>query len=178
MTYSKRFYKIAQLLFTTEVSDEEKNAARKVSDELNKIDLDLKSWIETMSKNLEVFNNYHDNEKSLVVISEKFEQTQQKQKQNYERIINDLKKTIESMGTFHDVEMQDMVVNLTKTSEEFTKLYNEINNLPNKIGEVGFIQSFKDASQKLIDSDEALFDVIERVKDYIMKNVLGEQSLS
>ena len=69
-------------------------------------------------------------------------------------------------------------VSYDKESEEFTEKYNELTNLPIKIGEEGFIQKFKDLSQEVLDNNESFFDVIQRIKDYMLKNILGEQSLT
>ena len=178
MNYSNRFRRIAQLLFTSDISDEETAVAQKVIDIFVKAELALQDWVDSLEKNLEVFKNYHGKESSLVVISEVFEETMARQKQKFEGIIASLKQAIEMLNNIKDVEMQDMVTNLTKASEEFSELYNELTDMQLKIGEPGFIQEFKDISQKLLDGNEPLFDVISRVKDYMMKNILGEQSLS
>lgn len=178
MTYSARFYKIAQLLFTSQISDDEKKTAEEIVDVLEKNELDFQNWLDAIQKNLDLFNNYHGSEEGLVVISEKFEEIQKQQKEKYEKIITDIKKAIDLMGKMQDVEMQDMINNLTKVSEDFTELFNELNNLPVKIGEKGFAQKFKDASQVILDNNEPFLDILERIKNYIMKNVMGEQSLS
>lgn len=178
MNYSNRFLRISQLLFTSEVSEEDTAIATKIVDMLEKIENDLQSWSDTVENNLGVFNNYHGKEKALVVISDQFENTKQKQKEKYERIIDLIKKSIELIDKVQDVEMQDMITNLTKVSEEYTEKYNALTDLPFKIGEAGFIQEFKDASQTLIDGIEPFFDVVNRIKDYIMKHMLGEQALS
>lgn len=178
MTHSERFRRIAQLLFTSDISDEEVNLAQKVVDLFDKAELDLQDWINAVEKNLDVFKEYHGKETSLVVISEIFEETMKRQKEKYERIIQMIKQAIELLNEIQDVEMQDMVSNLTKASEEFTTLYNELTDMQLKIGEAGFIQEFKDISQKLVDNIDPFFDVVSRVRDYMMKNILGEQSLS
>lgn len=178
MTYSQRFLRIAQLLFTSNISEEETSRARKVIDTFDKAELDLQDWVDSFEKNLNVFKNYHGKESSLVVISEVFEEIMEKQKQKYERIIGTVKQAIEQLNKIQDVEMQDMVSNLTKASEDFTELYNQVTDMQLKIGEPGFIQEFKDLSQRILDNNEPFFDVISRVKDYMKKNILGEQSLS
>lgn len=178
MRPSARFIRLAQLLFTSDISKSEISIAQKVIDIFDKAEIDFQDWVESIEKNLDVFKNYHGKEKSLVVISEIFEKTIEKQKQKYERIISSIKQGIELLNDIQDVEMQDMITNLTKASEEFTELYNELTDMQLKIGEAGFIQEFKDVSQKIIDGNESLFDVISRVKDYMLKNILGEQQLS
>lgn len=178
MNYSKRFLRIAQLLFTSDISDEESSIAQKVVEIFDKAELDLQSWIDAVENNLNVFKNYHGKETSLVVMAEKFEEMKEDQKVKYERIIATIKQAIELLNKIQDVEMQDMVSNLTKASEEFTEQYNEMADMPVKIGEVGFIQQFKDLSQKLLDNNEPFFDVISRIRDYMQKNILGEQSLT
>lgn len=178
MNYSKRFQRIAQLLFTSDISDDETAIAKKVIEIFDKAELDLKSWIDAIESNLDMFNNYHGKETSLVVISEKFEEMKEKQKQKYEAIISTIKQAVEMLNKIQDVEMQDMISNLTKASEEFTEMYNEMADMQIKIGEVGFIQEFKDLSQKILDNNEPFFDVISRVRDYMQKNILGEQSLT
>lgn len=177
-SYSKRFKRLAQLLFTSEISDEEKSVGRQIADMFDKIEIDLKKWIDTIENNMNVFRNFHGGEKSLVNISQRFEEVQKKQKENYERIIQSIKQGIELINTIQDVEMQEMVANLGAASEEFTEMYNEITDMQLKIGEDGFIQQFKDASQKIVDNNKFFFDVLERIQDYVMKNVLDEQALS
>lgn len=178
MEQSKRFQRLAQLLFTSDITEDEIGIAKNVIDIFDKAEMGLKDWVDSIEKNLDVFKNYHGKETSLVVISERFEETIERQKQKYERVIAMLKQAIEFLNKIQDVEMQDMVSNLTKTSEDFTSLYNEMTDMQIKIGEVGFMQAFKDISQKLLDNNEPLFDVISRVRDYMQKNILGEQSLS
>lgn len=178
MDHSQRFRRIAQLLFTSNISEEEQSLAQKIIDIFDKAEIDFQDWVDSVENNLDVFKNYHGKETSLVVISQAYEETIQKQKEKYERVIVAIKQAIEKLNDIQDVEMQDMVSNLTKTSEEFTEMYNELTDMQLKIGEQGFIQEFKDLSQKLIDNNEPFFDVISRVKDYMMKNILGEQSLS
>lgn len=178
MNYSKRFVRISQLLFTSQISPEEQAIAQKVIDIFNKAELSLQSWIDSIESNLEVFKNYHGKEKSLVVISESFDSTMEKLKQKYERLVASIKEAIDLLGDIQDVEMQDMISNLTKASEEFTELFNELTGMQLKIGETGFIQEFKDLSQKILDGNEPFFDVLSRVKDYMQKNIMGEQSLS
>lgn len=178
MNHSKRFYRIAQLLFTSDISDEESSIAQKVIDIFDKAETDFQDWVDSIESNLEVFNNYHGKESALVRISHTFENTIKKQKEKYERMIIAIKQAIEMLDNIKDVEMQDMVSNLTKTSEEFTERYNELTDMQLKIGEQGFIQEFKDLSQKLLDGNEPFFDVLARIKDYMMKHILGEQSLS
>jgi len=178
MNYSKRFLRIAQLLFTSDISDEETAIANKVVGIFDKAELDLKSWIDAIENNLDIFKNYHGKETTLVRISKEFEAMKEEQKEKYERIIATIKQAIEILNKIQDVEMQDMVSNLTKASEEFTEMYNEMADMQLKIGEVGFIQQFKDLSQKLIDNNKPFFDVISRIRDYMQKNILGEQSLT
>jgi len=178
MDHSARFIRLAQLLFTSDISDDEIAVAKKVIDMFDKAEMDLQDWVDSIENNLEVFKNYHGKETSLVIISETFEETIARQKQKYERIIASIKQAIELLNNIQDVEMQDMVTNLTKASEEFTTLYNELTDMQLKIGEPGFIQEFKDISQKILDGNQPLFDVISRVRDYMLKNILGEQSLS
>lgn len=178
MDHSKRFLRLAQLLFTSEISKEESGLAKKVIDLFDKAELSLQDWVDSIEKNLDIFKNYHGKETSLVVISEKYEETIEKQKQKYESIISTVKQAIQFLNKIQDVEMQDMVTNLTKASEEFSEMYNELTDMQIKIGEVGFIQEFKDISQRLLDNNEPLFDVITRINDYMKKNILGEQSLS
>lgn len=178
MDYSERFRRLAQLLFTSDISDEEQALAQKVIDIFDKAEINLQDWVDSIENNLDVFKNYHGKESSLVVISQVFEETKEKQKKRYEGIITTIKQAIEMLDKIQDVEMQDMVSNLTKASEEFTSMYNELTDMQLKIGEQGFIQEFKDLSQKLLDNNEPFFDVISRVRDYMMKNILGEQSLS
>ena len=178
MDYSKRFRRIAQLLFTSDISDDEIAVANKVIEIFDKSELDLQDWVDSIENNLDVFKNYHGKESSLVVISQAFEDTMQKQKEKYERMIITIKQAIEMLNNIQDVEMQDMVSNLTKASEEFTSMYNELTDMQLKIGEPGFIQEFKDISQKLLDNNEPFFDVISRIRDYMMKHIIGEQSLS
>lgn len=178
MNYSNRFRRIAQLLFTSDISDEEMSIAQKSIDMFEKAETTLQDWLDSVEKNLQVFKNYHGKETSLVVISEVFEETMEKQKKKYEGIISSIKQAIELLNKIQDVEMQDMITNLTKTSEEFTELYNELTDMQLKIGEAGFIQEFKDISQRIIDENESFFDVLSRIKDYMLKNILGEQQLS
>jgi len=196
MTYSKRFQKIAQLLFTSDISDDEANLAQNIVDIFDKIELDLKDWTDSIENNLEVFKNYHGKEVSLVVISEAFEETMLKQKEKYERIIGGIepqtqqqansdqqlvggiKQAIELLSKIQDVEMQDMISGLTEASEEFTEIYNELTDMQLKIGEPGFVQEFKDISQKILDNNDPLFDILDHIKNYMMKNILGKQSLS
>jgi hypothetical protein len=178
MNYSNRFYKLAQILFTNEINKQEKDAAQKSIELLDKIELDLQAWLDTIEKNLEVFNNYHGAENALVAIAEKFEKVETEQKQKYERVIVDIKEMIELVNKIQDVEMQNMVVNLTKASEEFTELYNELTDMSLKIGEEGFIQKFKDESQKILDNNEGFFDILKHLKDYMQKNIMGEHALS
>lgn len=178
MTHSKRFQRIAQLLFTSDISEDEAAIAKKTIDIFDKAELDLQDWVDSIENNLDVFKNYHGKETSLVIISETFEKTIAKQKQKYERIIASIKQAIELLNKIQDVEMQDMVTNITKSTEEFTQLYNELTDMQLKIGEPGFIREFKDISQRILDNNEPLFDVISRVRDYMMKNILGEQALS
>lgn len=178
MTYSNRFRRIAQLLFTSDISEEEHAHAENIIKMFEKAESDLQSWVDGIENNLNVFKDYHGKETSLVVISEVFEKTMEKQKQKYEEVIKIIKKAIDMTADIQDIEMQDMMTNLTKTSEEYTELYNELSNLPIKIGEDGFIQKFKDISQRLLDGNQSFFDVLQRIKDYMMKNILGEQSLT
>jgi hypothetical protein len=197
MIHSQRFRRIAQLLFTSDISDDENALAQKIVDIFDKAELDFQDWVDSIENNLEVFKNYHGKENSLVVISEVFEETMAKQKEKYEKIIggvapepedsaggqqavagSGIKQAIELLNKIQDVEMQDMVTNLTKASEEFTEMYNELTDMQLKIGEPGFIQEFKDLSQKLLDNNEPFFDVLSRIRDYMMKNILGEQALS
>ena len=178
MTPSKRFIRLAQLLFTSEISSEEHQHAKQIVDILDKAIDEFSEWLETLERNLEVLNNYHGNESSLVVISETFDNVMEKQKERYEKIIQQIKQAIELVGEIEDVELQDMITNVTNTSEEYTELYNQLTNMPVKIGEQGFIQKFKDLSQKLLDGNEPFFDVLEGMRDYLMKNVLSEQSLT
>lgn len=175
---SKRFIRISQLLFTSDISDKEVSIAEKAIDIFNKTELDLQDWIDSIEKNLGVFKNYHGKETSLVVISEVFEKTITKQKTKYERIVVSIKQSIELLNDIQDVEMQDMITNLTKAFEEFTELYNELTDMQLKIGEAGFIQEFKDISQKILDNHQPLFDALIHIKDYMLKNILGEQQLS
>jgi uncharacterized protein YjgD (DUF1641 family) len=177
---SDRFEKIAQLLFTSKISDEEHNTAEKVVDILDKAKVDLERWLETIENNLEVLSDpkFATDENSLVMMTEKYEDVNKTQKEKYERILQSIKQAIDIMGTIQDVEIQDMIVNFTKASEEFTTIYNELTDLPTKIGEEGFIKKFKDASSKILANDEPFLEVIQRVRDYIMKNIMGEQSLS
>lgn len=175
---SKRFIRISQLLFTSDISDKEIDTTQKIIDIFEKAEISFRDWVDSIKTNLNVFNNYHGKETSLVIISEVFEETKKKQKQKYERIITSIKHGIELLNKVQDVEMQDMVTNLTKTSEEFTKLYNELIDMQLKIGEPGFIQEFKDMSQKILDNHESLIDVLNRIKTYMLKNILGEQQLS
>lgn len=178
MNYSPRFKRLAQLLFTSDIGENEIATANKVVDIFNKAEIDFQNWIDSIENNLGVFNNYHGKETSLVIISEVFEQTMEKQKTKYERIIATIKQAIELSNKIQDVEMQDMITNLTKASEDFTEKYNQITDMQLKIGEAGFIQEFKDLSQQILNNNKPFFDVIERVKDYVLKNILGEQQLS
>lgn len=181
MNNSKRFTRLAQLLFTSVVSDEEKQYAKKAVDAFIKLSAEFGHWLDTIENNLNVLAHYkeqHGDEKALVVAAEKFADIQEKQKENYERIINDLKRAIEYTDNFKDIEMQEIAVNLTRASEEFTKVYNELIDLPQKIGEDAFLDSFISGSQKLLAGKEGLVDMLERVRVYIQKNVLDEQSLS
>jgi hypothetical protein len=177
-SYSARFKKLAQLLFTSEIDDEELSTAKKVVDILDKVKVDLERWVETIESNLEVFNDYHGSETAIVSWTEQYDKVNETQKKKYELIVKTIKQVIEIMDKIQDVEMQDMIINLTNASEEFTTIYNELTDLPVKIGEEGFIQKFKDASKKVLDNNEPFVEVIQRVRDYIMKNILGEQSLS
>jgi len=177
-TYSKRFIRIAQLLFSTEITQEEKNIASEVVDMLDKSITELQDWLETVENNLNVFNKYKGSDKSLVVIAEQYEETQAKQKSRYEKILMTIKEAIDLITKIQDIEMREMITNLTKSSEAFTKVYNELTDLPIGIGEDGFLEAFKTTSQKVIDSNQPFIDVLTRIKDYIMKNVLGEQSLT
>lgn len=176
--FATRFNRIAQLLFTSDISEEELSIAKKAIDIFERAESDFQDWVNSIEKNLDVFKNYHGKEKSLVVISEVFEDTMEKQKQKYERVITSIKQGIELLNNIQDVEMQDMITNVTKASEEFTEIYNEMTDMQLKIGEAGFIQEFKDISQKIIDGYEPLLDVIARIRDYMLKNILGEQQLS
>lgn len=178
MKPSSRFLKIAQLLFSGQIDEDEINTAKKAIDMFNKAEIDFNDWLETIQKNLDVFNNYHGKETSLVIISEAFEDTMKKQKEKYEKIILSIKQAIEILDKIQDVEMQDMITNFAKTTEGFTSKYNELTDMTSKIGDEGFIQVFKDNSQKIIDGSDSFFDVLGRVKDYMIKNILDEQSLS
>lgn len=178
MKPSQRFVRLAQLLFTHEVSEEEHNTAKQIVDLLDKTIDEFAAWEESLEKNLEVFNNYHGSENALVIISEKFDNTINKQKERYEHIVKMIKDVIGLVGEIEDVEMQEMVGNITSTSEKYTELYNEMADMGLKPGEPGFIQKFKDLSQKLIDGNAPFFDVLEGIRDYVMTNVLGEQSLT
>jgi methyl-accepting chemotaxis protein len=178
---SKRFYHIAQILFTSIIDEEEKQLAQKAVSDLNKTNTQLKHWLDAIEKNLKTLAYYKEQQgtdKALVVVSDKFKDISEKQKANYERLINELKSVIENINNFQDVEMQDMIVNLTKASEEFTGLYNEINDLPHAIGEDGFLDAFIDTSKKLLLGKDSFIEVIDRIKTYIQKNILDEQSLS
>lgn len=176
--YSARFLRLAQLLFTNEIPKKDSKAAAEAIDAFKKAEIDLQSWLDNIEKNLNVFDNYHGPEKALVIISEKFDDITKKQKEKYERVINSIKKAIDMVMDIQDVEMQDMITNLTKLSEDFSEIFNELNDSALKIGEAGFIEQFKNGSQKIIDNSESFFDVLTRVKDYMEKNILGQQSLS
>lgn len=176
--YSYRFKKIAQLLFTSDINDNELSVAQKSIDVFDKVETDLTNWIDSIKKNLAVFTKYHGKETSLVTISEVFEETLEKQKQKYERMIAGIKQGIELLNNIQDVEMQDMVTNLTKASEEYSETYNELIDMTIKIGEAGFIQEFKDVSQKIVNGNKPLFEIIDRIKNYMVKNIMGEQRLS
>lgn len=178
MTYSTRFYKIARLLFTSEISEEEKAIAQKIIKTFETAERDLEAWADSVEKNLEVFNNYHEPESQLVVITEKFEEVQEKLKQKYERMIQKLKEGIELLNKIQDVEIQEMISGVMMASEEYTELYNKLTDMPYKIGEVGFIREFKEISQKLVDNNQPFFDAIQHIKDYLLKNVLDRQALS
>lgn len=178
MTHSTRFIRLAQLLFTSQIPEDERAQAKQLVEHFKKSETDLQSWVDTIENNLNVFENYHGNETALVIIAEKFEETMEKQKQHYEKIINELKKIIEALGEIKDVEIQEMIINITSASEEFSEIFNELIDLPVSIGETGFIQKFKDASKQIISKSESFLEVIQRVRDYIMKNVLHEFSLS
>ncbi len=178
MNYSARFLKISQLLFTNEISPEEHKTAEQVVDLLDKAKVDLERWLEAIENNLEVLSNPELSETGIVSWTEKYDEVNKTQKEKYERIIQSIKQSIEVMGNIKDVEMKEMIVNFTKASEEFTIIYNELTDLPIKIGEKGFIQKFKDASQKVLDNKESFIEVIQRIRDYIMKNVMGEMSIS
>ncbi len=178
MNYSNRFYKIARLLFTSEISEEEKAIALKVIKTFEDAEISLQAWIDSIEKNFETLKGYHEPESSLVVITEKFNEVQQKLKEKYEQVIATLKEGIELLSKIQDVELQEMVSSVMVASEEYSELYNKLTDLPFKIGETGFIQEFKDISQKLIDNNEPFFDAVQHVKDYLMKNVLDRQALS
>ncbi len=179
MNYSNRFLKISQLLFTSDISDQEKEVAQQVVDMLDKIHVDLERWIEGIVKNLDIIGAVpQDKEAGLVGWTENYEKMVERQKEKYEKMIQAIKQSIEIMNGIQDIEMQDMVTNLTKASESFTEIYNELADLPIKIGEEGFVQKFKDASKNIIDNDKPFLEVIQRIRDYIMKNIIGARALS
>lgn len=180
--YSKRFIKISQLLFTSDISDNEISIAKQVINTFEKAENDLHSWLESIENNLNVFKEYdknnQGNESKLVGISEVFQSTIEKQKQKYEKVINSIRQAIESVGSIQDIEMKDMITNLTKASEDFTELYNELIDLPIKIGENGFLEQFINISQDLKNNNESFFDVIQHIKEYMLTNIVGEQKLT
>lgn len=181
MTTSNRFNRIAQILFTSTIDEVDKQHAKQAVEDLSTLSSDFNYWIDTIENNVDVLKHYKEqngDEKSLVVINEKFNDKQEKQKENYENIIKKLKKIIEDTESFKDIEMQEMISNLAKISEEYTKLYNEVINLQQKIGEEGFLDDFLAVSQKVLNDKDNLIEMFERVKTYIQKNILDEQSLT
>jgi hypothetical protein len=178
MTYSQRFLRLAQILFTSKIPDEEKQIAKQIITGLNKIQISFNEWIKTIENNLDVFNNYHGKETSLIVISETFNATIEKQKNKYEKIMESLKQAIELMGNIQDIKLEKMITNITSTSEELTELYNKLTDMEIKIGEVGFVQEFKTNSEVIINYNITFVEVIDTLKEHILENILGKQSLS
>lgn len=175
---SPRFRRLAQLLFTSEISEDDKATARRAVDMLDRAATGLGNWLETIESNLEHFNNYHGQDSALADIAPTYEEAIEKQKTRYEEVIALLKKAVDVLAKVQDVELEEIIGSLTQESQKFTELYNELTGLPVPIGSAGFIQKFKDTSKLIVDNNDPFFDIIERAEKYIKKNILGEQSLS
>jgi bacterioferritin len=65
--HSERFEKLAQLLFTSDVSEEDYNTAKKVLGQLSAAESDLQDWIDTIQSNLDLLSRFQGPEKSLVL---------------------------------------------------------------------------------------------------------------
>ena len=178
MTTTKRLKRLALMLFTSEISKEEKQAALGVVNDLDAAISDIEKLISKIQKNIDLFATYTGKPESLLSIKSNFEKSIDKHKDSYEQILYKIRTAFKNMDSFKDIKLQDDVLLTAQEGEIFTDLFNEYLEISRTIGKPEFLEEFKNKCNEIIQRSQNFSDVIQSCVKHINKNILEKQPIS
>lgn len=191
MNTTARFRKLAITLFTSDISDEEMEAAKKLVDALEKVSKDFSHWVEKIEENFEKVNDYHGKASAIRSARQYFAKVMDDQKEKFEHIRGDLSKILDdkkqtdnqqddehlNIDEIKDLKMMEDISSISQESEKFTEIYNKFYDTMDIFGEKNFLEEYKTMAQKVVEASDSFKEIMDTIADRIKKDILGKQSI-